>query len=648
MKKSFITKSIVWLLLIVLVFSLSACGESFHVHKYSDNGVCKKCGEYFADLSAGRSAMGKHAAVASANAYASKAGYDILKAGGNAFDASVAMAFAIGVTEPYASGIGGGGVMTAYNAKTGEYLFYNFREFIPANGNYNDYKAATGGDIPTTGIYSAGVPTEVAGLAKITKDLGKLSLAENIAPAIDLAENGFYISDTFAKSINDSFTQFKDEGAYAALEIYTSENNKIDILQSGELLVQPDYAKVLKEIQANGAAGFYTGWVANAIVAASDERNGFITHADLAYAMENYPKIGQPLHTNYKGYDIYTSNTPSSGGIILAEALNMLEHYQTKNGTTLKEMGRDSAEFIHVLGTALQLSFADKRHYIADNSINPATNQPFINVPIEGLSNKEYAAQRFDAIYNPDDTYKKTSGYDWGGAEGSNHVGPFEYQTADPAFASANDDIDDNGTTSFSVADAEGNIVSYTQTINHFWGSYVMPEGTGFFLNDQLTSFSFTTTSVHVVEPLKQPVSHIMPTIIMKDGLPFATLGSPGSMRIPSAVTQVVLNLIDFEMGIQEAINATRIHSYCVQTADSKEMADGATYKTHKLMYSEGLSEEVLAALGSKNYFVKNYENADLFFGGVQGITFQYNSRGKLVSITGGADPRRDGKALAY
>lgn len=664
MKKSFITKAVVWLVLVVLVLSFTACGQTPCEHDYV-NGVCTKCNEtdpnyvadpwadesVYTDLSV-RSATGTHAAVASANAYASKAGYDILKAGGNAFDASVAIAFAIGVTEPYASGIGGGGVMTAYNAKTGEYVFYNFREFIPGTGTIANYKANGLSSIPTTGIFSAGVPTEVAGLAAITEDFGNLTLAENLAPAIDLAENGFIMSSTFAGNID--FKNFRKEGALDAISIFSYENNGIDPLMAGDRLVQSDYAKVLKEIAEYGPAGFYTGWVAQAIVEASESRGGFITYDDLLYAMENYPKTGSPIYTNYKGYDIYTANTPSSGGIILAETLNMLEHYQTKNGVTLAQMGHNSTEYLHVLGTALQLSFADKRHYIADNSVNPATGVPFVDVPIAGLSNKEYAAQRFDAIYNPNDTYKNTSSYDWGGAD-STHKSPFEFQGSTNALTVDSGDIDDNGTTSFSVADAEGNIVSYTQTINHFWGSYVMPENCGFFLNDQLTSFSLAKTGpegnnygVHYVAPYKQPVSHIMPTIILKDNKPFATLGSPGSMRIPSAVTQVVLNLIDFEMGIQEAINASRIHSYCVQTADSNEMKGGASHQTHKLMYGEGLSADVVAALGAKNYYMYEYSNINLFFGGVQGITFQYDANGNFVSVTGGADPRRDGKALAY
>lgn len=277
------------------------------------------------------------------------------------------------------------------------------------------------------------------------------------------------------------------------------------------------------------------------------------------------------------------------------------------------------------------------------------------NVPIQGLSSKAYAAQRWDALYDPNNTIRLTSSFDWGGAnrDGKGYgadKSPFDYQTTTDLSYSVDEWEDDNGTTSFSVADKDGNIVSFTQTLNHFWGAYVIPENCGFFLNNQLSSFSTTPGSVHYIKPLKQPVSHIMPTIVLKDGDPVATFGSPGSMRIPSAVIETCINLLDFKMDIQTAINNPRIYGYCVSTADSDSMTDGATYVTHKLLEVEnvGLGENVLSDLSAKHYYVKVYDKVDLYFGGVQGITFKYNSDGELIEIMGGADPRRDGKALAY
>ncbi|MCI7769275.1 MAG: gamma-glutamyltransferase family protein, partial [Christensenellaceae bacterium] len=398
----------------------------------------------------------------------------------------------------------------------------------------------------------------------------------------------------------------------------------------------------------------------DAIVAASDANNGFITHDDLIYAMNNYPKKEQPLHTNVFGYDIYTSNTPSSGGVILIEALNAIEYYCRKNNTTLQQIGYNSAEYLHVINTAMQLGFADKRKYVADNDVSPVTGTQFVNVPLEGLASKEYAQQRWDAIYKENDVFIATSGYDWGGASRSDNysgryaddLSPFTFQTTGGATSAEAVDVDDSGTTSFSVADSEGNIVSFTQTLNHFWGSYIMPENCGFMLNDQCTSFTIKTPaqSVHYVAPYKQPVSHIMPTIILKDGKPFATLGSPGSMRIPAAVLQVALNMMEFGMDIQSAINADRTYNYAVSTADSNSMSGGATYLTHKLMYLETsqLDAAIVNALKAKNYYIVEYKKTNLYFGGVQGIKFNYDNNGNFTSITGGADPRRDGKALAY
>ena len=592
--------------------------------------------EVLLDLST-RSATGTHGAVASANAYASYAGYYTLLKGGNAFDAACAVAFALGVVEPYASGIGGGGVMTCYNAKTGEYLFYNFREFMPAAGTAENY---INNNLDwKNGICSAGTPTEVAGLCRIIDDLGTKTYAEVLEPAIYYAEQGFTVQDTLADTIYDSVLEVE-----AAKAVFSNGRRA---LRTGEKVVQTDYANVLKEIAEKGVEGYYIGWVADAIVKAFRTNGGLVTQEDLDYAKANYPIIDTPLHGTYNGYDIYTANTPSSGGIIMIETLNMLEHYCKQNNTTLAEIGNNSAEYIHLLATALQLSYADKRHYIADRKIE--------NVPIEGLSNKNYAAQRWDALYSPTNTIRLTSSYDWGGAnrDGKGYgadKSPWDYQQTTNLSYSVDPWEDDNGTTSFSVADSEGNIVSFTQTLNHFWGAYVIPENCGFFLNNQLSSFSTTTGSVHYIRPYKQPVSHIMPTIVLKDGDPIATFGSPGSMRIPSAVIETFINLIDFDMDIQEAINNPRIYGYCVSVADSDSMTGGATYVTHKLLEIEdvGLDEGVVSALTNIHYYVKTYNKIDLYFGGVQGITFKYNGDGDLIEIRGGADPRRDGKALAY
>ncbi len=576
----------------------------------------------FTDLSV-RQATGANGVVASASPYASKAGLDVLLKGGNAFDAAVAVAFALGVTEPNASGVGGGGIMVAYNASTGKYLNYNFREFVPAAGTAEAFGTDARLD---GGITASGVPTEVAGLLKIKEDLGnsELTLADVMAPAIDYAENGFEIPKELAGIISDNFSSIADAGEEAVAVF----SDGIEPLTEGDLLVQKNYAAVLKEIANKGLDGFYSGWVAEAIVNTVAEKGGFITQADLDYAKENYPKISEPLVGTYKDYDVVTANTPSSGGIILVEALNMLEYFQNSTGTSLESLGHNSADYLHTIGTAMQLAYGDKRKYIADTA--------FVDVPLTGLMNKVYAADRWNECFDPNNAFVMTSSDAYG------DPWPYVTEPANIVDYTALDYDEHFSTTTFSVTDSQGNIVTITQTINYFFGNHVVPTGCGFFLNNELSSFSLTQSSVHYVEPYKQPVSHIMPTIIMKEGNPFLTLGSPGSMRIPAAVLQVALNVIEFDMDLQEAIEAARIYSYAVSSSDpdpDKKLIDVETL----------IGETAIEGLRAKNYFVDtSYGELSNHFGGVQAILFNYDEQGNLVNMTGGADTRRDGKALAY
>lgn len=604
-------------LLLVGVFTMTACDKG---NEGSDD---------FLDLSV-RDYVGENGVVTAASPYAAKAGLDILKAGGNAFDAAVAVSFALGVVEPHASGIGGGGILVGYDALEGEYVSYNFREFVPAAGTAAIYGSDANLD---DNVMSCGVPTQVAGLLKIEEDRGALTRQEVMAPAIKYAKDGITVTPGLASVFSENFAQAM-KSREETLSVFTSDG--IEVLVEGDLLIQPDYANVLQKISDEGAVGFYTGSVADAIVesmqtheGATESDKGLITHEDLLFAMNNYPKIATPIYGTYNGFEFYTASTPSSGGIILLETLNMLEHYSTKTGKTLASLGHNSAEYLNVVATAMAAAYGDKRQYIADET--------FINVPIEGLLSKAYAADRWDQIY--------TEGSAWlgrhaaGGSSSSDYGNPKKYMSSNMTFSTETDPhdyIEHYSTTSFSIADKDGNIVSVTQTINHFFGNGVVPKDCGFFLNNQLSSFSLTPSSVHYVEPYKQPVSHIMPTIIMKDGQPWATLGTPGGLRIPSAIIQVVLNLIEFDMDIQSAIASPRIYSYAAANGDYG--GDGK-----RDLYIEGASLEMLQQLEAMNYFTIPYDNIDLFFGGVHGIRFISDSE-----IHGGADPRRDGKALGY
>ena len=614
LKRSF--KLFIFLLVIVSLFTLTGCKKDDD--KGNDDGGNENNQQVaFDDLSV-RDYVGKNGVVAAANPYAAKAGLDVLQAGGNAFDAAVAISFALGVVEPNASGLGGGGILVAYEASTGEYVSYNFREFVPGAGVASAYPNKDA-DVDG-GIKSSGVPTQVAGLLKILENHGNKTRQEVMAPAINYAENGVKVTPELAAAITDNFSKImvsKEE----TLDVFTIEG--IEPLSAGETLIQKDYANTLKLIAEKGAEGFYTGPVAQAIVDCQEANGGLITLDDLQYAMNNYPKVATPVMGTYRGYDIASANSPSSGGIILLEALNMLENYGD-----ISELGHNSAEYLNVVATAMALAYGDKRQYIADTA--------FVDVPISGLLSKQYAAERWQK-YTPGQAYLGRHGGD------KDYGNPWNYVTdkTPVVYDDTHDYIEHYSTTSFSVTDKDGNIVSVTQTINYFWGNGYVPEGCGFFLNNELSSFSFTASSVHYIEPYKQPVSHIMPTIIMKDGSPWATLGSPGGLRIPSAVIQVVLNLIDFNMDMQSAIAAPRVYTYAAANGDY-----GASKKQRDIYIENAIPAEIRTELRNMGYYVIPYGSGeiDLYFGGVQGIRF--NSADG--SMHGGADPRRDGKALGY
>lgn len=570
----------------------------------------------FTDLSV-RDAIGTNGMVAAANPYAAKAGLDVLKAGGNAFDAIVAISFALGVCEPNASGLGGGGIMLGYEASTGDYLSYNFREFVPAAGNVSAY--TNGNADLDDGPKASGVPTQVDGLLTILENHGTKSRTDVMSAAINYARNGVKVTPELANAINDQFSKLmriatRDQ----TVDVYTSDG--ITPLQVGDLLVQDNLANTLELIRDQGRDGFYKGEVAEAIVSTMIEEGGLITQADLDKA-NGYTKVATPTQGTYKGYDIISVNTPSSGGIVLIEALNMLEHYGN-----IAELGHNSAEYINVLATAMQLSYGDKRRYVADAD--------YVDVPLAGLLSKDFAADRWDAIYQEGVAFTPTSSSSTGV-----YGNPWNYMTANLVDYQVDEREEHYSTTSFSVIDKDGNIASITQTINYFFGNGVVINGCGIHMNNQLSGFSLSSSSVSYIEPGKQPVSHIMPTIIMKDGDPVATLGSPGSMRIPSAVIQVVVNMLDFGMDIQEAIEAPRVFCY----AKSSDEPDTAK---KQLEVEKAIPEDIRAALELMGYDVNTQgaKNVDLYFGGVQGITINYLTG----EIHGGADIRRDGKALGY
>lgn len=659
------TKIIALVLILALSLSLvlAACkgdgvGEQ-HVcaHKCDVCGGCKdpnctdaacatKCKCYDLEDLTIRDAQGKNGAVSAASAYASKAGLDILQEGGNAFEAAAAVAFALSVTEPYHTGLGGGGFMMTYNAKTGEVQYFNMREFGGEKSTpgevLTDYEAQM-----KRGTGSAGVPTYVAGVLGVMEKFpsGNVTRQQVLQPAIDLAEDGFKVAPAFAKSL--SLDTFTTRGVDEAIEIYSKNNMGLTACKTGDILRNPNQAKVLKEIAEKGKDGFYKGWVAEAILDSLKE-GGTLTQADLDYASANYPRELKPLHQTYTAYstgetyDVYTVSPAVSGGQIMLEALNLVEYYCKSNNTSLVKMGQYSTEYFHVLGSAMQFAFGDGRQYRGD---------PIDLVsPTQGVISKGYAAARWDAAFDPNHAVTKTYGSEYGEKYG---VNPWDYNDVPKPVAQAtivdNSDNEYPGTSAFSVADKDGNIVSMISTLNSSWGSYVMPKGTGFFLNNVYTNMNLSA-GTNTVGPKRQPTCCMNPVIVTKNGVPFLSLGSPGSNHIPTASMQTFLNVVDYGMDIQSAISGSRVFSYYAKNADVDANGMGLAAQGKKLMLLEtmGVDPSVVAQLKAMNYYIDSADQNTSIFGGVHAIMFNYDANGNLVNLTAGADPRRDGKALAY
>lgn len=613
MKKKML-KNLTGLVLISGMIVLAACGTSSSTTSSSNSSSSSSITptDSFTDLTK-RDALGEYGMVTSASAYASKAGYDILKAGGNAFDAAVAVAYALNVTEPNASGVGGGGLFVGYDATKKEAVAYNYREFAPGGATPARYGV---GDINlSTGAGSSGIPMFVDGTLTVLENHGTMTRQEVLAPAIKLARDGFLVPPTLAYVINDNFaTLMKPEGKVDNLETYTDMGIP---LEEGSLLVNKNLANTLSTISEKGKEGFYKGNLANAMVTAMNESAGpnsiVFTMADMNRAIGLTQKL-EPQEGTYRDYDII-SIPPGGGGIAVIEALNLVEAYSKAYGD-IKNLQHNSSEYLHVVASALQLALNDRSKYLADPN--------FVEVPTYGITSKKYAEKRWKD--NFDQSYGKT------------HIGfgdPWEFNEEPPVNQlelTPADESKSHSTTHISVVDKFGNIVSTTQTINSYFGCAVVPKGTGIHMNNELNSFSTSASSASVIAPYKIPLSSMSPTLFLKDGNPVLTLGSPGSQRIISAILQVSLNVLDFGFDIQTAIEKPRIFN-----------GVGMDLEIEKAMPSASI--QGLKDLGYKVQVKEGQTNGyDIYFGGVQGITF--NNKTKIMH--GGADRRRDGKALGY
>ncbi len=491
---------------------------------------------------------------------AARIGIEILDRGGNAVDAAVAVGFALAVTYPRAGNLGGGGFMVIHLAKENHDTSIDYRETAPAAATPTMFLDAAGNPDPKKSRDSAlsvGVPGTVAGLALAEQKYGsgKLPLADLIAPAIRLAQQGFQVEDDTANSLPRAKERLARWPSSAAIFL-----NGGDVLREGDRLLQFDLADTLQAIAQDGPKSFYQGRIAEEIAAAVRGAGGIMTADDL----KNYRAVERSVvRGTYRGYDIVSMPPPSSGGVALIEMLNILEGYD------LGKFGRGERS-LHAMIEAMKRAYADRAVYMGDPDR--------VKMPIAGLISKKYAAALRAGI-------------------GKKATPAADIRPGKPA------DFEGRNTTHFSVIDRDGNAVSNTYTLNFSFGLGLVADGTGVLLNNELDDFTAKPGAANAYElvgftanlpgPGKRPLSSMTPTIVLQDGKPFLITGSPGGSRIISAVLQVITNVIDFHMPIDQAVSAPRLHNQWqpdetfVEPGFSPDALDALTARGHKIVPTE-------------------------------------------------------------
>lgn len=495
----------------------------------------------------------KNGMVVSSQHLASQVGVDILKLGGNAIDAAVAVGYAQAVVNPCCGNIGGGGFMTIHLAN-GEDTFINFRETAPAAASANMYLDEKGNVKKGASLYgylAAGVPGTVLGLDTAQRKYGKLARQQVMEPAIKLAREGFILNRGDTDILDTTIAKFRDDPE--AARIFLRPNG--DPLQPGDRLIQADLANTLESIAQNGPDAFYQGKIPQAVEAAAKKGGGILTAKDFADF-----RIAEtaPITCSYRGYEFVSAPPPSSGGVTLCEILNVLEGYD------LKASGFNSAQTIHTMTEAMRHAYMDRNTFLGD----PA----FVKNPTEKLLSKEYAAEIRKQI-QPEI------------ATPSSRIQPGMEPHEKPE------------TTHYSIVDHSGNAVSTTYTINGRFGSVVIAPSTGFFLNDEMDDFTvkvgeqnmygLVQGATNAIAPGKRPLSSMTPTLVTKDGKVFMVVGSPGGSRIITITLQTVLNIIDHGMAPQEAVDAPRIHHQWLPDEVYFEQR-GLSADTQKLLQERG------------------------------------------------------------
>ncbi len=529
--------------------------------------------------------------VSSRSDIASEVGKDILEQGGNAIDAAVAVGFALAVVYPSAGNIGGGGFLVLRTAD-GQVYTQDAREkaplaasrdmFLDSNGNFDR-------QLSRNSLQATGVPGSVAGLLDALERFGTMSREEVIAPAIKLAEDGFKLNSDLSGQFQRNLESFQQYPAS-----FDKFSNNGQPYQDGELWRQPELATTLRLISANGRDGFYKGPVADKLVASMQSNSGLITHQDL----ESYEPIWrEPIHGTYRGYDIWSMPAPSSGGVLLVQMLNMLEPFD------LSELGWGSTEAVHLMIEAQRRAYADRAEHLGDPD--------YYDVPTARLISKEYAHQRF-SDFNPDaaSASKDISAGSW----------PQESMQ----------------TTHYSIIDADGNAVAVTTTLNASYGNKFVVSGAGFLLNNEMDDFSSKPNTangfgliggvVNEIQPSKRMLSSMSPTIITRDDQVFLVTGSPGGSTIINTVLQVVLNTIDHDMNIEDAVASPRFHHQ---------------WQPDIIRYEAGaITEEVADELNSMGH--KGISRSRFPLGDANSIMLLDNA------LEGVSDPRNEGGVAGF
>ena len=541
-----------------------------------------------------------HAIVASVHELASRAGVEIMQAGGNAVDAAVATGFALAVVHPQAGNLGGGGFLLLRTA-SGETHFIDFREKAPAAATENMYLDPSGNVIPdlsTVGHKSVAVPGSVAGLVYAEKKYGKLTLEKVIAPAIRLARDGFALAYEDAHDLRDEdLTKFAE-----SKRIFQRDGN---FYQPGEMLKQPELARTLERI-AKDPDAFYRGTLARELAAAIQKGGGLITAADLA-AYE--VKEREPIRGSYRGYTIIGAPPPSSGGTALVEILNILE------GFDLQKSFNRTAATIHLTAESFRRAFYDRADLMGDPD--------FGKIPVPQLIDKKYA-----------DAWRQSIDPDHASPSKQLHRPPFADLERNASLHPATS-AESHNTTHYSIVDAEGNAVAVTTTLNDTFGSHATAAGLGFLLNNEMDDFAskqgvpnaygLIQGPANAIAPGKRPLSAMTPTIVLKGGKLFLVLGSPGGPTIITTVANILIDVVDFGLDIQTAVNAPRFHHQ---------------WLPDQIYVEDRLSPDTMNLLRSKGHKLQ----VEHFWGDAECIMIDPKTGERL----GASDGRNNGKAVGY